>query len=353
MVGFPKPLIFLALAAALAAPAMAQAGAPAKPSFDGVWTNASGTRLERGRGYTTLLVPKAEADAVEQRAIANAKASGAATDPNAGAPKDGNATAGYNSYWTDPGFGLMKIRGEARSSYITDPEDGRIPWKDRTKSLKHVIQEGIEYQSGNGKYPGVEELPLRERCLISQSDEGGPIMLSGLYNNIYEFHLTADHLIIEVEMVHDVRIYPIYASAAEAKAHHKPAVIRPWLGDSVAWWQGETLVAETRNVNAIQEEHTATPLSQEGTVTERFTRIAPGELLYQFRVDDPVHYTKPWSGEYSYKPAQGGLYEYACHEGNYSVPGILRGARMKESGEIKSPAAKAAAVKNMEAAPKR
>jgi hypothetical protein len=353
MVRFTTSLAFVALAAALGSAAVAQTASPARPSFDGIWTNASGTRLERARTYTTLIVPKAQADAVEQRAIANATASGAATDPNAGAPKDGNATAGYNAYWTDPGFGLMKIRGEARSSYITDPEDGRIPWKDRSKSLKHVIQEGIEYQSGNGAYPGVEELPLRERCLISQSDEGGPIMLSGLYNNIYEFHLTADHLIIEVEMVHDLRIYPIYASAAEAKARHKPAVIRPWLGDSVAWWEGDTLVAETRNVNPIQEAHTATPLSAEGSVTERFTRIAPGELLYQFRVEDPVHYTQPWSGEYSYKPAQGGLYEYACHEGNYSVPGILRGARMKETGENKASSVMKTPVANMEAKPKR
>jgi hypothetical protein len=165
-------------------------------------------------------------------------------------------------------------------------------------------------------------------------------MLSGLYNNIYEFHLTKDHLVIEVEMVHDARIYPIYPSAAKARASHKPAVIKPWLGDSVAWWEGDTLVTETKNVNPIQSGRTATPLSPEGTVTERFTRIGDGELLYQFRVEDPGHYSKPWAGEYSFKPASGKLYEYACHEGNYSIPGILRGARMAEA----EAAAKAAPV---------
>ncbi|MBI1360818.1 MAG: hypothetical protein GC155_11125 [Alphaproteobacteria bacterium] len=101
--------------------------------------------------------------------------------------------------------------------------------------------------------------------------------------------------------------------------------------DTVAWWEGDTLVAETRNLNPIQAAHTSTPLSPQGTVTESFTRIDKGELLYQFRVEDPVHYTQPWSGEYAFKPGKGELYEYACHEGNYSVPGILRGARLKEA----------------------
>ncbi len=110
----------------------------------------------------------------------------------------------------------------------------------------------------------------------------------------------------------------------------KPAAIMPWPGDSVAWWEGDTLVAETRNVHPVQEAHTSTPLSPQGTVTERFTRIGESELLYQFRVEDPAHYTKAWSGEYSFKPTNGKVYEYACHEGNYSIPGILGGARLKE-----------------------
>ncbi len=105
----------------------------------------------------------------------------------------------------------------------------------------------------------------------------------------------------------------------------------PWLGDSVGWWEGETLVAETRNVHPVQASRTSTPLSPQGTVTERFTRISEGELLYQFRVEDPVHYSKPWLGEYAFKPAKGVLYEYACHEGNYAMAGILGGARLKEA----------------------
>jgi hypothetical protein len=89
----------------------------------------------------------------------------------------------------------------------------------------------------------------------------------------------------------------------------------------VAWWEGDTLVTETRNVNPIQEGRTLTPVSAQGTVTERFTRIGKSELLYQFTVDDPTHYTQAWSGEYSFKPAKGQIYEYACHEGNYAMEG--------------------------------
>lgn len=337
MIAIARPLVLLALAAALAGPAMAQSpGADphtqaGRPVFDGVWTNASSTKLERAPNVKDLVIPKDQADAMEKAALAGAKNANKPSDLSAGAFKDANSQAGYNSFWTDPGFSPMTVRGEARSSYITDPADGRIPFRDRTKSLAEPIREGNEYRTGQGAYEGPEVLPLRERCLISQSDGGGPVMLNGLYNNNYAFHLTSNFLVIEIEMVHDVRIYPIYASAAEARAHHKPAAIMPWLGDSVAWWEGDTLVAETRNLNPIQAAHTSTPVSAQGTVTERFSRIDKDELLYQFRVEDPVHYSKSWSGEYAFKPGKGELYEYACHEGNYSVPGILRGARLKEA----------------------
>lgn len=327
-----------AMIAGLASPAMAQTNgadatrsASGKPSFNGVWTNGSSTRLERPQNFKQLVVPAAEAEALRTAAIARAAAANAPTDPNAGAPSDANSQAGYNAFWTDPGIGLASIRGEARSSYIVEPAAGKIPFINRAKSLAEPIREGIEYRSGKGAYEGPEDLPLRERCLIAQSDGGGPVMLNGLYNNNYEFHLTNDHLVILVEMVHDARIIPIYASADKARAAHKPNVITPWLGDSVAWWDGDTLVSETRNVNPIQTARTQTPLSPKGVVTERFTRIADDELLYQFKVDDPEHYSAAWAGEYAFKPTNGVLYEYACHEGNYSMAGILGGARLNEA----------------------
>ena len=328
------------MAVLLAGPAFAQSQ-PAAPkavspkalarNFDGVWTNATVTQLERSANYSQLVVPKDQADAVAKATAARQKAANGTSDLSQGNFKDENATAGYNSFWIDSGDGLMRVRGEARSSFITSPADGKMPFRDRRKSLALTIRDGVEYRSGNGAYTDPEDLPLRERCLIAQSDAGGPVMLNALYNNNYSFVVTPGYFVIDLEMNHDVRIAPIFASAKEARAHHGPAAIRPWLGDTVAWWDGDTLVTETRNVNPIQEGRTVTPVSAQGTVTERFTRIAKNELLYQFTVDDPTHYTQAWSGEYSFKPAKGQIYEYACHEGNYAMQGILRGARLKEA----------------------
>jgi hypothetical protein len=330
------------LAVLLAGPAFAQSQGQASPpqaadtkplarNFEGVWTNATVTRLERPANFSQLVVPKAQADAVAKATTGRRDAANRPSDLGQGAFKDENATAGYDSFWIDSGDGLMRVRGEARSSFITSPADGKMPFRNRAKSLALMNRDGVEYQSGKGAYTDPEDLPLRERCLISQSDAGGPVMLNALYNNNYSFVVTPDYFVINLEMNHDVRIAPIFASAKEARASHQSAAIRPWLGDMVAWWEGDTLVTETKNVNPIQEGRTMTPVSVQGTVTERFTRIAGNELLYQFKVEDPVHYTQAWSGEYSFKPAKGQIYEYACHEGNYAMEGILRGARLQQA----------------------
>lgn len=304
-------------------------------NFDGVWTNATVTRLERPATFSQLVVSKEQADAVAKATSARLAVANGRSDLSKGNFKDEDATAGYNSYWINSGDGLMRVRGEARSSFITSPADGKMPFRNRAKSLALMMRDGAEYQSGKGAYVGPEDLPLRERCLIAQSDAGGPVMLNAIYNNNYSFVVTPAYFVIDLEMNHDVRVAPIFASAEEARAHHEPAVIRPWLGDTVAWWEGDTLVTETKNVNPIQEGRTLTPVSAQGTVTERFTRIAKNELLYQFTVNDPVHYTQAWSGEYSFKPAKGQIYEYACHEGNYAMEGILRGARLQEAAAAK------------------
>ena len=333
------------LAVLVAGPALAQrpAEAPGASSpkdlardFEGVWTNASVTQLERPAAYSGLVVPKEQADAVAKATSARRESANGRSDLGQGAFKDENAQAGYNAFWIDSGDGLMRVRGEARSSFITSPADGKMPFRDRAKSLALMIRDGQEYRSGKGAYTDPEDLPIRERCLISQSDAGGPVMLNAIYNNNYSFLVTPGYFVIDLEMNHDVRIAPIFASAEKARAAHKPASIRPWLGDSVAWWDGDTMVVETRNVHPEQEGRTLTPVSSQGVVTERFTRIARDELLYQFKVEDPVHYTQAWSGEYSFKPAKGQIYEYACHEGNYAMEGILRGARLAEQAAAKS-----------------
>jgi len=325
------------LALLLAGPALAQpqpqadAAKALARNFEGVWTNATVTQLERSAAFSQLVVPKDRADAVDKATVARREAANRQSDLSQGAFKDENATAGYNSFWIDSGDGLMRVRGEARSSFITSPADGKMPFRDRAKSLALMTRDGAEYRSGKGAYAGPEDLPIRERCLIAQSDAGGPVMLNALYNNNYSFFVTPGYFVIYLEMNHDVRIAPIFASAEKARAAHQPAVIRPWLGDTVAWWDGDTLVTETKNVNPTQEGRTATPVSSQGKVTERFTRIGKDELLYQFTVEDPVHYTQAWSGEYSFKPAKGQIYEYACHEGNYMMLDSLTAARQLEA----------------------
>src|ERR1700755_1773809 len=185
----------LILAVLFAGPAFAQAQGQASPkalarNFDGVWTNATVTQLERPATFSQLVVPKDRGDAGEKATKARQEAATGTSDLSKGAFKDENATAGYNSFWIDSGDGLMRVRGEARSSFITSPADGKMPFRDRQKSLKLMTRDGAEYKSGKGAYGGREALPLRERCLIAQSDAGGPVMLNAIYNNNYSFLVT-------------------------------------------------------------------------------------------------------------------------------------------------------------------
>ena len=216
-----------------------KAAAPKEPTakelarnFEGVWTNATVTRLERPAAFSTLVVSREQEAAVAKATKARLAAANGASDLSKGNFKDEDATAGYNAFWIDAGDALMRVRGEARSSFITSPADGKMPFRNRAKSLALTIRDGAEYQSGKGAYTDPEDLPIRERCLISQSDAGGPVMLNAIYNNNYSFFVTPGYFVIDLEMNHDVRVAPIFASAKEARAHHQPAVIRPWLGDT-------------------------------------------------------------------------------------------------------------------------
>src|SRR5690348_14847094 len=171
---------------------------------------------------------------------------------------------------------------------------------------------------------GPETRPLAERCIISYSRSAGPVMQNSLYNNNYQIVQSPGAVIIDVEMNHDARIIPIVKSKADVK--HRPGAIRPWFGDSVGWYEGDTLVVETVNVNPKQN---TAQISATGVLTERFTRWSASEILYEFSVDDPALYTQVWKGEQSLHASKEPLYEYACHEGNYALTGILAGARVQ------------------------
>ena len=156
-------------------------------------------------------------------------------------------------------------------------------------------------------------------------------MQSGLYNNTYQFVQTTDYVMIDVEQMHDARIIPIFASAIEARANRRPEVLQQYMGDSVGWYEGDALVVETINVNPQQMQQSSTAITKNGRITERFTRYSDTEIVYRFTVEDSDLYSQAWTAELSFHTSDGHLYEYACHEGNYSMPGTLAGARRLEA----------------------
>ncbi len=332
--------VLIALAMAISAPALAQVprAADGKPDLTGIWTNASLTPLARDRSVTKLTVNDAEAQAiVAKTGLAGISADdpefrATYSDPTKGAPEKGGADfglKGYDGFWVAPGERLAKVKGEWRTSNIVEPANGQLPYKNPAAIMQKQMKGFQTYMTGNAPYEGPEEPTLSERCLIGFGQTGGPGMLSVLYNNNYQFVQTPEHMMILVEMAHDARIVPIFASADEARKNHRPNAIKPWMGDSVGWWEGDTFVMETRNVHPMQAEDMSPLLSPQGVVTERLTRTAKDDIFYEFSVNDPDTYTQPWKAELSFYPSPA-LYEYACHEGNHGMIGILAGARELE-----------------------
>jgi hypothetical protein len=177
---------------------------------------------------------------------------------------------------------------------------------------------------------GPDSLPNRDRCLMA-ANAAAPPMTSQGYNDAYQFVQTPNFVVISVEMMDETRIIPVFASAAEAKKAHRARQLTRWTGDSVGWWEGDTFVVETVNVDVRQGAQSSTPTSKDSRWIERFARVGAAELLYRTEVIDPVTYTQPWTTETSFHPTQR-LWEYACHEGNYDVAGILGAIRKAERG---------------------
>lgn len=310
----------------------------ARPDLSGVWTSTSRTGLTRPRGVEALVVSAEQAQQmVAAMSIAGISAENVAAgpeiDPETGAPPVGGqdfGLRGYNLFWTDPGSSLALVKGEFRTSYIVNPENGQVPRLANPKVDLNRPQFGARYLTGVADASGPEAMPISERCLIGFGNTAGPGMMGTLYNSSYQFVQTDDYVLINVEMVHDARIIPIFAEAEEARANRRPAVLSQWLGDSVGWYEDDTLIIETTHINPLQMGQSSIPISEDGKITERFSRYAENEMLYQFTVDDSNLYSQPWTAELSYYPLDGRMYEYACHEGNYAMPGILAGARREE-----------------------
>jgi hypothetical protein len=313
---------------ALAPQAMAQTAGDAKydpprttsgkPDFHGVWSTASVTRLERPAGLP-LVLTREQADKLEGGALYNQRIKTQAdyVDPNEGAPEKGKAlppVGNYDVAYTDPGAHVADINGELRSSFIVWPEDGRIP---AMTAEGRALRAASPRRLGSG-FDNPEERGLSERCIIIGN--AGPPLGQYLYNNNFQIVQTDDYLMLESEMIHDVRI-------AKIGGEHRDDNLVQWHGDSVARWDGDTLVVETKNINATQRNVGGTFLSKGGTFTERFTRINDHQILYAFEVNDPVVYSSVWRGEMPLNRINENVYEYACHEGNYGIVNILSGGR--------------------------
>jgi len=292
-----------------------------QPDLQGVWTNASITTLERADRYkSTVLKPEEVETATKNHPqMVRIETEDSATTPKTGllTGKDLLAGRGYNAFWIDPGTRFGVVKGETRTAWIIDPPSGKIPYSAEGRKLANAGEKRLSYAAP-------ETRPLPDRCLAT-GGRTGPPMVNGLYNNHYQIVQTPTHVLIHTEMISHARVIPLTDK-------HEPAALQPLFGDSIARWDGDALVIETTNFSPYHawQDHPAY-LSQTAKVTERFTRVAAGALLYEFTVDDPVFYSQPWKGEETFWSDGERIYEYACHEGNYAMAGILRGARVRES----------------------
>lgn len=289
------------------------------PDLQGTWSIATQTNLERAERFGgKLAITEDEADSIAAAIAARDEAANRPSDPNRDAPTAGRGVGGYNSFWMDPGARLAMVNGEFRTSILIDPADGKLPYSAQGRENFAAAMQR------RASYDGPEVRPLGERCMVGFGSSGGPPKLPVLYNNNTQIVQTADYVVLLAEMNHDARIVRMNQDFPEPS-------FNPWLGDSIGYYEGDTLVVKTTNFHPQQSMRSSLEhrfyASPKMMATERFTRISDGTILYQFTIEDEENYTQPWSGELPMVDSGEPVYEYACHEGNYALPGILAGAR--------------------------
>jgi hypothetical protein len=316
--------------------------ASGKPDLSGTYDAATLTPLVRPRAFgDNLYLTQEEADKMAAAEAERMAASGQSSDPDREAPPeggDGSAGAagnvgGYNSFWIDRGTGAMSVDGKFRTSIITDPKNGQMP--PMTKEAQEAQRarfagfrrgnDGTAWwleNEGPGPYDNMEQRPNAERCILGFT--GQAPTLPSLYNNFKSIVQTDDYVMILIEMVHDARV-------VRMNAEHPPADTTYWMGDSIGWWEGDTLVVDTTN---FKPEALRRGAAETHHVVERFTRQENGDVLYNFTVENPKVWDAPWTGEYTWRTSDEKVYEYACHEGNYSFGNIMRGARLLEKDAL-------------------
>jgi hypothetical protein len=348
--------VFIILAAGLCIALPASAASPraysaplnslGQPDLGGTWSNASLTPQNRSPLYGDRAVNTPEEVKIIETGQASTVTKGnAKSDLSVDLNSSSNVGA-YNQGWIDSGSQVMRVHGEPRTSILTTP-DGQVP--PRKGEPAHQLQVGAgSVASGlqaakktadtdvftgqgdtrgqaaairSGQFDNPENRSPGERCIISFGRNGGPPMLSnGFYNNNYQIVQSRNSVALDIEMVHDTRVVRL-------DTKHRTDGVRPWFGDSIGHYEGASLVVETTNIPQRQNYFGSW---ENLKVTERFTRVAKDRLLYQFTIDDPTIWDKPWGGEYEFSPTNGRIQEYACHEGNYAMEGMLAGAREQD-----------------------
>ena len=327
-----------------AKPAATARTADGRPDLQGNWTNATITPLERLGANLPLVLTEEVAKEEERKIRAALEFREQDSDPNRAAPPVGGearkspnaepsylervwqggagAVGGYNSFWIDPGEHVLRVDGQPRSSILIDPPNGRAPGV--TDAAKAAMARNAEIRKKQGgEFDHPELRPSAERCLTSFGRNAGPPMLPNyFYNNNYTIVQGKDSVMILTEMVHDARVVRIGGT-------HPPSNVRFWFGDSIGRWEGDTLVIETTNFN---QQGNFRGAWENLKVTERITRKDARTLNYRFTVEDPTFFTAPMTGELVFNAMQPGelVYEYACHEANYGLEGVMSGARAQE-----------------------
>ena len=307
-------LLFLAAPSVVRPFAAGQNTRPgAHAGFDGIWNTATATPLERPVSLEDKpFFTPAEAAEFERQFVERNQ------DPTPETAAKSTGTGTYNTVYREFGTRIFKT---LRTSIVTDPADGRIPAL--TSAAAEVRRRRVEAMRNPA---GAEDLGLQDQCLAFLT--AGPPMLPYSYNSNYQILQTRDEFVLHAEMNHDARIIHLDGRA------HLPSAIRLWMGDSVGHWSGDTLVVDTTNFNDAGgfygEAGGNFGWDRNLHLVERFSLLDADTLLYRFEIDDPSAFTQPWKGEVAMARSTGPIYEYACHEGNYSLPNLLRGYRASE-----------------------
>ena len=289
------------------------------PDLQGVFTFRTITPMQRPAQLEGRVTLSAE-EAAAFEASENTRLNRDLFDPIAGAPSAGYApraeggVLSYNEFWYERGVELTRDR---RTSLIVDPPDGRIPYTDETRESIRVTRANLSA----GFADSYTDRSLADRCLMGFNS--GPPMVPSAYNNNVMILQTPGQVVIYNEMVHNARIIP-----TDGSAHGD---LQQWVGDSRARWEGDVLVIETKNFLRETAFRGSTADTQ---LVERLWRVDPDTVLYEFTVDDPNSFTRPWTALFPLRRTDGPLFEYACHEGNYGLEGILAGARNKNTQAV-------------------